>query len=174
MFYIIVIIAVISAMSAEATETLKQQHVSFKALAENSEITQQQNIEIGDVPNHVIRIFDAHRTYPNNPPMINGLRIMEEWDRGSADYIDGNGPVTVQYTVYVMENGDRFFARLAEVVQATAVGDVTATYVGHITGGTGRLAGIQGIVRGASHIDFTTGFNENQTEIEYSIDNIKK
>jgi hypothetical protein len=174
MFYIIAILAAIFAMPAKADETSKQQHVSFKALAENSKITQQQNIEIGDVPNHVVRIFEAHRTYPNDPPVVNGLSIVEEWDRGTADYIDGNGPVTVQYTVYVMENGDRFFARLAEVVQATAVGDVTATYVGHITGGTGRLVGIQGIVRGASHINFKTGFNENQTEIEYSVDNIKK
>jgi hypothetical protein len=95
----------------------QKQHVSFKALAENSKITQQQNIEIGDVPNHVVRIFETHRTYPNDPPLINGLSIVEEWDRGTADYIDGNGPVTVQYTVYVMENGGRFFARLAEVVE---------------------------------------------------------
>jgi hypothetical protein len=174
MFYIIVILVAIFAIPGKAAETLKQQHVSFKAVAENSKITQQKNIEIGDVPDHVVRIFEAHRTYPSNPPVINGLSIIEEWDRGSADYIDDNGPVTVQYTVYVMENGDRFFARLAEVVQTTALGDVTATYVGHITGGTGRLVGIQGIVRGAAHINFKTGFNENQTEIEYSIDNIKK
>jgi hypothetical protein len=147
----------------------QKQHVSFKALAENSKITQQQNIEVGDVHNHIVRIFEVRRTYPNNSPMINGLSIMEEWDRGTADYIDGNGPVTVQYIVYVMENGDRFFARLAEVVETTAAGEVTATYVGHITGGTGGLAAIQGIVRGASHINFKTGFNENQTDIEYSI-----
>jgi hypothetical protein len=126
----------------------QKQQVSFKALAENSKITQQQNIEIGDVPHHIIRIFEVRRTYPNNSPVINGLSIIEEWDRGTADNIDGNGPVTVQYTVYVTGNGDRFFVRLAEVVETTAAGEVTATYVGQITGGTGKLAAIQGIVRG--------------------------
>jgi hypothetical protein len=108
----------------------QKQEVSFKALAENSKITQQQNIEVGDVLNHIVRIFEVHRTYPNNARVINGLSIMEEWDRGTGDYIDGNGPVTVQYTVYVMENRDRFFARLAEVVATTATGEVIATYVG--------------------------------------------
>jgi hypothetical protein len=34
---------------------------------------------------------------------------------------------------------------------------------------TASLAAIQGSVRGASHINFKTGFNANQTDLEYWI-----
>jgi hypothetical protein len=73
------------ALSASNALAQEKQHVSFKALAENSKITRQQNIEVGDVPNHIVRIFEVRRTYPNNSPVINGLSVMEEWDRSTAE-----------------------------------------------------------------------------------------
>jgi len=146
----------------------QKQHVSFKTPAENSKYTQQQNIEVGDAPNHIVRIFEIHRTFPNDAPVINGLKLVESWERGTADYIDGSGPGT-QYSVYVMENGDRFFSRTALVVQ-NASGKVTATGAGYITGGTGKFAAVQGIVRGVVVFDPKAGFNDGQFDIEYSID----
>jgi hypothetical protein len=145
----------------------QKQQASFKASAENSKFGQQLNIDVGDVPNHIVRIFEVHRTYPNDAPVINGLKLVEEWDRGIADLIGGNGSST-QHCVYVMENGDRFFARTVNVVQTTS-GKLNATVVGHITGGTGKLAGMQGVVRASTNFDPKTGFNEGQTDIEYSI-----
>jgi hypothetical protein len=67
-----------------------------------------------------------------------------------------------------MENGDKFFARSVNVVQ-TASGKFTTTGVGRITGGTGKFAAIQGTVRTNGAFDPKTGFNENQTDIEYAI-----
>jgi hypothetical protein len=145
----------------------QKQHVSFIDLAENSKFTQQQKIEVGDMPNHFIWIFEIHHAYPNNPPMINGLHLMEEWDRGTSDEIDGNGPIA-GYSVFVMENGDQFFARFAGVVEAIVDGEVVSA-VEHITGGTGTLAGIQGTVRGTSHKNFKTHFSEAPVDIEYSM-----
>jgi hypothetical protein len=141
--------------------------VSFKTPAENSQYTQQQNIDVGDVPNHIVRVFEIHYTYPNNAPVINGLKLGEGWARGIADYIDGNGPDPL-YLVYVMENGDKFFARTDGVVQSGS-GKRTATQVGYITGGTGKFATIQGIVRSVAIINPQAGFNESQTDIKYSI-----
>jgi hypothetical protein len=65
--------------------------------------------------------------------------------------VDGNGPDPL-YIVYVMENGDKFFARTDGVVQ-NASGKRTATQVGSITGGTGKFAAIHGIVRLVAIID---------------------
>jgi hypothetical protein len=48
-------------------------------------------------------------------------------------------------------------------------GKLTATQVGRITGGTGKLAGIQGSTRVVTHFDIHSGFNEAQTDIEYGI-----
>jgi hypothetical protein len=145
----------------------EKQHVSFKAFAENSKFTQQLTIDVGDMPNHVVRVFEIRSTFPNNAPVVNGLKLVEELDRGFGDRIDGSGPATI-YTVYVMENGDRVFTRNVGVVQNTA-GRLTNTVVGNITGGTGKLAGIQGNTRAVANFNYNTGFVENQIEIEYWI-----
>jgi hypothetical protein len=156
------------ALPAGSAVAQQKQQVSFKTPAENAKYTQQQNIDVGDVPNHIVRVFELHYTFPDNAPVINGLRLVEAWARGIADYIDGSGPDPL-YLVYVMENGDKFFSRTAGVVQSSSSGKLTATQAGTITGGTGRFAAIQGTVRVNANFDLKTGFNESQTEIEYSI-----
>jgi len=145
----------------------QKEQVSYKAPAENSKVTQQQNIDVGDVPNHIVRSYEVHRTYPTNPPVINGLKLIESWDRGTTDLIDGNGGSS-QYSVYVMENGDRFVARMTNVVQSSG-GKLTATGVGPIVSGTGKLAAMQGTVRIGANFDLKAGTNDGQGTIEYSI-----
>jgi hypothetical protein len=145
----------------------EKQHVSYKNPAENSKYTQQQNIDVGDVPNHIVRSYELHKTFPNNAPLINGLKLVEEWNRGIADLVEGNGSGS-QHTVWVMENGDKFFARSATVVQNVS-GKLTATQVGYITGGTGKLAGMQGSLRLVVNFDTKSGFNESQEDLDYSV-----
>ena len=145
----------------------QKQQVSFKYPAENVKLTQH-NVDVGDIPNHVVNVYEAHTTFPGDAPVINGLKLAETWSRGMADYIDGNGPVTAYY-VYVMENGDRFFVRAANVTQASSTGMLTATTVGHITGGTGKFAGMQGIVRTIVSFDLKQRSGGGQMDIEYSL-----
>jgi hypothetical protein len=146
----------------------QKQHISFKTPAENSKYTQQQAIDVGDVPGHQVRVYELHRTFSDNAPVINGLKLVETWGRGVTDYVDGNGPNTT-YTVYVLENGDKFFTRAALVAQSTGSGKITTVSAGSITGGTGKLAGIQGIVQTTGKADPKAGFNEGQTDLEYWI-----
>jgi hypothetical protein len=143
----------------------QKQHVSFKVPAENSKVTQQQNIEVGDVANHIVRVYEVRRTFPSNAPVIEGLKLVDESDRGIADLIDGNG-LSNQYTVFTMENGDKLFARGSNVVQVVS-GKLSATGVASITGGTGKFATTQGVVRINANFDLKSGFNENQIEIDY-------
>jgi hypothetical protein len=152
------------ARSADAQE---KQHVSFKMPAENSKYTQQVNIEVEDAPHHIVRIFEIHRTFPNNAPLINGLKLVEVWDRGTADYIDGNGTNLI-YSTGVMENGDKFFSRGAVIVQNSAT-KLSATAILYITGGTGKLAQIQGIIRTVANLDPKAGYNEAESTMDYSI-----
>jgi hypothetical protein len=146
----------------------QKQQVAFRTPAENSKYTQQLTIDVGDVPNHVIRVFQIHYTFPSNQPVINGIKLVELWENGIGDRLDGNGPLT-SYGVYVMENGDKLFTKTIGVIQNTA-GKLTNTNVGNLTGGTGTLAGIQGTIRQSGNFNYTTGFAEGQTEIEYLID----
>jgi hypothetical protein len=144
----------------------QNQHISFTTSPQNSKYTKQLDIDVGDIPNHILRIFELHRTYPSDPPIIDGLRLTEMWTRGERDLVDGNGGGS-GYNEFVMENGDRFFVRTYTVLQK---GSGTGTTIddGVITGGTGQLAGIRGIVRGSSSLDMKSGFNENKVDIDYS------
>ena len=119
------------------------------------------------MPNHIVRVYEARRTFPNDAPVIDGLKLVEEWDRGTADLTDGNGTGT-QVSVYVIANGDKFLGRRAAVAQSTS-GKTTATHVGYITGGTGKFAGMQGIVRASTNYDIKASVTETQTDIEYWI-----
>ena len=144
------------------------QHVSFKVGAENSKYTQQQFLDVGDVTGHQVRSFEIYRTYPTNAPVINGMKMKETWTRGISDYVDNNGTATT-YNVYVLENGDKFFTRGTVLARSAGPGKLSNVTVAYITGGTGKLAGIQGIVRTTGSAEPKAGVNETQVEIEYSI-----
>jgi hypothetical protein len=144
----------------------QKQQVSFKTSPENSKYTQQHVVEVGDMPGHEVRVYEIHRTYPTNTPMINGLKLVESWTRGVSDYIDGSGSNT-SYTVYAFDNGDKLFTRVALVAQGLGGGKLTTAAAGLVEGGTGKLAGIQGTVRTRGTAEPKAGVNENQTDIEY-------
>jgi hypothetical protein len=101
---------------------------------------------------------------------VNGLKLAEIFARGTADLTGGYGN-TAGYFVFEVENGDKFFAHYTSVLQS-ASGKITVTTVGHITGGTGRLAEIQGAVRQVTNIGPRRGGvpGDAEYEIEYSID----
>jgi hypothetical protein len=148
----------------------QRQQVSFKVSAESTKYIVSQNVDVGDVPNHIARVFDTHLMLPNNSPSVNGLKLVEVFARGTADLTDGYGSTT-GYFVFGVENGDKLFARFTSVVQDTS-GKITATTARNITGGTGRLAGIQGIVRHVTNLDPRPGAaspGDSQYEIEYSL-----
>jgi hypothetical protein len=153
--------------TANSAAAQQKQQVSFTNSPENSKYTQQLTINVGDIPNHVVRVFEIHYTFPNNAPVINGLKVVESWDRGFGDRIEGNGSLTL-YTEFVMDNGDKFFTRIVGIVQNTA-GKLTSTNVGNIIFGTGKLAGIQGNIRSSGSFNYNTGVSEPQVEIEYWI-----
>jgi len=154
-------------LALPANEALAQERLVFKVAAKDTQYTQQHVIDVGDVSGHQVRLFEIHRTYPTNAPAIAGMKIVESWTRGISDYTNNNGDATI-YGVYVLENGDKFFTRASLVaVQRPGASDLTATAVGPITGGTGKLARINGMARTLTSANPAAGMNEIQVEIEY-------
>jgi hypothetical protein len=51
--------------------------------------------------------------------------------------------------------------------QADASGKRTTISVGEVTGGTGKLAGMKGLIRSTGVSDGAKGLNESKSEIEY-------
>lgn len=145
----------------------RRQQVVFEVDAANSKYTKQHVIDVDDVPGHQLRLFEVHRTFPKNPPVINGMNIVESWIRGVSDSINNTGAAVI-YQMYIAENEDKFFVQSSTVeVQAKPDGKLTTTTVGPITGGTGKLSGIRGLLRLVVTADFKTGTNEAQVELEY-------
>src|SRR5215467_8056248 len=155
------------AVALAANDAIAQERLVFKVSAENTQYMQQHTIDVGDVPGHQVRLFEIHRTYPSNAPTISGTKIVESWTRGISDYTNNNGEATI-YGVYVLENGDKFFTRGSLIaIQSPEASNLTATAVGPITGGTGKLARINGMARILTSANPEMGMNEIQVEIEY-------
>ena len=162
----IALLGLVVGLPAADAVAQQKQRISYKVSAENSKYTQQHVIDVGDVPGHQVRVYEIYRSFPSDAPVINGLKVKETWTRATSDYTDGNGTSTT-YGVMTMENGDKIFTRGALIAQSAGGGKLTATGVSTITGGTGKLAGIQGTSRSVTQADLKAGFNETQNELEY-------
>ena len=96
----------------------ENQRVSYKTSADSTEV-RATNVDVEDVPNHVVRVYDVHRAHRNGP-MINGVRLVEEFARGTTDVTDNNG-FTVGYGVYVMETATGFLPGIYRSTRITRV-----------------------------------------------------
>src|SRR5215469_4549139 len=88
----------------------QKQQVSFKVPTENSKYIVSQNVDVEDVPSHIVRLFDVRFTLPNDAASINGLKLVEVFARGTAEMTNSQGG-GLGYLVFVAENGDKFFSR---------------------------------------------------------------
>ena len=166
-FLIIAITFTYLAVALAANDALAQQRLVFKVSAENSKYTQQHAVDIGDVSDHQVRLFEIHRAYPGDAPLVNGIKIVESWTRGISDYTSNNGEGTI-YGIYVLENGDKFFTRGSLIAtQTPGASNLGAVTVGPITGGTGTLARIKGMARTSAVANPKEGMVETQIDIEY-------
>jgi hypothetical protein len=157
-------------LSISSAVAQSKQQVSLKVPLQDLKFGVHQNIEIGDVPNHLVRVFELHYAVPSNSaPLINGVRLKEVWQRGTTDITDGVG-TTSSYFSYHMENGDKFFVRNEAILQRTAAGKIASMGIGHIFGGTGKLESIRGTTRNATTFDPKAGVaDEAEMDIEYAM-----
>jgi hypothetical protein len=156
-------------LSVSCVVAQTRQQVSLRIPLQNLKFETHQSIEVGDVPNHIVRVFELHYAVPNdNAPLINGVKLKEVWQRGTADIAEGVG-TTSSYFLYVMEDGDKFFVRNEAIIQRAGT-KIASAGVGHIFGGTGKLASIQGTTRNATTFDPKAGIaDEAELDIEYSM-----
>jgi hypothetical protein len=159
---------VVAAPLADAVAQ-QRQRVFFHASGENAKYIKQYAIDVPDMRGHHLRVYEIRRTFPTNPPIVNGLAIKEIWTRGMADYTEDNGHGTL-YSEYLMENGDRFFSFASVVAHKIGEDDYLSNTVGYITGGTGKLDGIQGALKTTARTHPKAGTLEVDTELQYSID----
>jgi hypothetical protein len=128
-----------------------------------------QNVDVGDAPNHFVRLFHADNKVPNNAASINGLKLVDVFTRGTGELTDGHGGGSL-YIVFVADNGDKLVSRNIWVAQGMPP-NLTATSAGSIVSGTGKLANVQGTTHFVATFNPTPGgvVSNTQFDIEYSI-----
>jgi hypothetical protein len=103
-------------------------------------------------------MFEIQRTYPDNPPTVEGLKVVEEVARGVSDYIAVNGRAW-GYSFWRLENGDLMLFAWQNTTQTVVNpdGGRRTTFLGtsSVTGGTGKLRGIKGLTRYSGLAEFT-------------------
>lgn len=163
----------LSALQPGVITAQEKKTIVYRSEAAHSKFVQQHTVDVGDVPGHQIRIYEHHRTFPSNPPMFSGVRVLEVWNRAFSDYTALNGHAW-GYSQYLLEGGDKIFARYDGTTQTTigADGSRKTTFAGIIslTGGTGKFRGIRGMIRTTSVFDPKANVSETQDEGEYWIE----
>jgi hypothetical protein len=148
----------------------RQKYSTPKAMTATSKYTQTHIIEVGDVPNHQLRIFELHTAYTGEAPAFDGVKVKERISRAFSDYIDGSGTAT-GYAINILENGDKVYERVSIQAQTAVAPDGTKKLsfrsVSTLTGGTGRFTGIRGTLLGGGGSDLRTGLTDTWTEGEY-------
>jgi len=163
-----IVVAIAAAVSLCAASTVlaqQKQKVSYKAAAEATKYPKRHTLDVGDEDGHQLVLFEIHRTFGADAPVINGVKLKETWTRGFGDYLSNNG-LSQNYTIYVLESGDKFYA-VARTMGHAESGKRSTVSVGEIRGGTGKLVGMKGVVRSKGASEGAKGYNESQTEIEY-------
>jgi hypothetical protein len=135
-----------------------------------SKYTQTHVIEVGDVPNHQLRLFELHTVWAAEAPEFDGVKIKERFARAVSDYIDGSGNAS-GYAINMLENGDKVFEKFTIMAQTQVAADGSRKLgyrtVSTLTGGTGRFTGIRGTLLGGGGSDLKTGITDAWTEGEY-------
>jgi hypothetical protein len=148
----------------------QKQPLIYDAGAAQTRTVHDQRIAVDDVPDHVLRFYDVRRAFTGRAPVFDGVRAIEMWEQGVADTVDRNGSESA-YITYVLENGEKVLGRYAGVVQSFRWPDGSRHYdhVGSITltGGSGRFAGMRGLIRVRAAVDPGADSNQIESKGEY-------
>jgi hypothetical protein len=146
-----VILAALASIAAQQACAQNVQKIAYTLPQGSAKFLQEQMIDVDDVPGHKLRVFESKVDYQGVTVAFGGVRVKESYTRGASDYVNGNGTAS-SYAVYVLEDGNRVFARESAVGQLSRTADGAPvfryTVVATFTGGTGRFQSIRGTLRG--------------------------
>jgi hypothetical protein len=123
--------------------------LSYDAAAADVAIIRQHELEIGDVPHHLLRVYDLRRVFTRRPAVFAGVAATQMRERGVADLIDQSGTQSA-YVTYLLADGSRIFGRYTGTVLSSRWPDGSWHHEirGRIelTGGSGPFQRLRGSV----------------------------
>jgi hypothetical protein len=125
----------------------QQKHQLMQTDSEGGYV-QEHTIEVGDIPGHQVRVYQLKYQYPKKDLVFLGIPVKESTTAGMSDYTNLSGSF-VTYSVYLLEDGNKIFARGSGSTQTASDGARRFSFVDNFVGGTGQFKGIRGQYRGA-------------------------
>lgn len=155
---------------AYATPSWAQQTQTVTLPSVVTNFTQQHMMEVGDVPNHQLRLFEYTRSYGADGPVIAGVHLKEALVHGMTNYTNSTGSGEV-YQVLTMANGDKVYAHGTVVSHGAPASNGKRSWSSlaafTITGGTGKFSGLRGLIRSETNVDPAANQSTSKGEIEY-------
>ena len=156
----------------QSSSAQTREKVSYEVSGEGSKYTVLHLLDVEDAPGHSLALYELHRTFAQGALVFAGVSVTEQWLRGTVDTVDGNGPV-IGYGFYNLENGDKIFGRF-DGISRSAMGQSAdvRTVIGStvLTGGTGKMRGIRGILHFVTNTDVSKSLNESKCDGEYWVE----
>jgi hypothetical protein len=147
-----------------------RQSISYDVAAAETKYSANYRVTVGDVPEHLLRVFELRRTFARRPPIFQGVTAKEMWERGSADTIDQNGSES-SYVTYLLEDGSKVFGRYTGIITSFRWPDGSRHFdvlgVIALNGGTGSFACLRGTVRVRASLDPGADSNQIESKGEY-------
>ena len=144
--------------------------LSYDAAAAATATVKRYEVEVGDLPRHVLRLLDTRRVFARRPPVFDGVRATEMHERGTADLVDQSGS-EFAYVTYLLEDGNRVFGRYTGTVRSARWPDGSWHHDirGRIelTGGTGRFEALRGRVEVRYALDPGAESSQGESAGEY-------
>jgi hypothetical protein len=159
------------AMAHHAAYGQQKQRIEMSGEGVKSRYVQQHIIDVGDVPGHQLRVLEVHRVHAMPNVTIAGVKLLEEWHRGTSDYTNGRGAAH-GYGTWVMEDGSKIFVEWTGNAESepTASGARKGSFHGttRIVGGTGKFATLRGHLSDAVEFDTDpkAGYSRNASRGE--------
>jgi hypothetical protein len=146
------------------------QVISYDAAAAETKYSANYRVIVGDVPEHVLRLFELHRIFGRRPPVFRGVTAKQMWERGSADTIDQSGSES-SYVTYLLEDGSKVFGRYTGTITSFRWPDGSRHYdmlgVIVLEGGTGSFSRTRGTIRIRASVDPGADSNQIESKGEY-------
>lgn len=169
---IVIALLAVTGFTLPAISQAQQKYKVDVSPPQQSRYVKEHIIDAGDAPGHQLRIVEIEKAYTNNNPAVRGVKITKVHQWAFTNYTNGAGPV-IFYETWSDDSGNMFFvegtAETESQITATGSKRGTSNGSGRITGGTGKLAKIQGILVGHTEFDSDpdNGYNRTKGRIEY-------
>ena len=124
------IVAVLFGVSAFVLSSVvwSQQRIPLKQSDTEGGYVEERTIDVGDAPGHQVRIYQLKYKYPKKDLVFLGVPVRESFTSGISDYTNGSGQFS-NYSVYVLEDGNKIFSRGGGSTQSGADGARKFSYV---------------------------------------------